>query len=79
MTVKEQLRAMVETLSEDDAALLLRALQGDRLAWMLLTAPIDDEPLSSDDEAALAEAQAEIAAGRTVPHDEARRRLLPPA
>ncbi len=79
MTGKEQLRAMVETLTEDDADLLLRALSGDRVAWALLIAPLDDEPLSEADEAALNEARAEIAAGRTVPHAEARRRLLPPA
>lgn len=39
-------------------------------------APEDDEPVTPEDEAALAEAYADVAAGRVVPHDEARRRLL---
>ena len=75
MTVKEQLRTMVETLSEDDAALLLRALQGDRLAWTLLTAPIDDEPETDEERAAVEEAKAELARGEVVSHKELRHEL----
>jgi hypothetical protein len=36
----------------------------------------DGEPLTPEDEAALEEAYADVAAGRLVSHEEARRRLL---
>jgi hypothetical protein len=75
MTIKEQLRAMVETLSEDDAALLVRALQGDRLAWTLLAAPIDDEPETDEERAAVEEAKAELARGEGVPWEDVKREL----
>ena len=37
--------------------------------------PIDDEPFTEEDKAALAEARADVAAGRTVSLDEAMREL----
>ncbi|HZF11528.1 MAG TPA: hypothetical protein VFE33_22290, partial [Thermoanaerobaculia bacterium] len=44
--------------------------------WSLSDAPVDDEPLTAADEAALAEADRDLAEGRVVNHAEARRRLL---
>ena len=38
-------------------------------------APVDDEPFTEEDEAALAEARADIVAGRTTSLDEAMREL----
>ena len=39
-------------------------------------APLDDEPVTPEDEAALEEALADVREGRTVSHDEVRRRWL---
>jgi predicted transcriptional regulator len=39
-------------------------------------APPDDEPVTPEDEAALEEALADVREGRTVSHDEVRRRRL---
>jgi predicted transcriptional regulator len=39
-------------------------------------APLDDEPVTPEDEAALKEALADVREGRTVSHDEVRRRWL---
>ena len=44
--------------------------------WSIEDAPIDDEPLTEDDEKALAEAERDLAEGRVVSHAEARRRFL---
>lgn len=38
--------------------------------------PVDDEPLSPEDEAARAEGLADLAAGRTISHEELERRLI---
>jgi hypothetical protein len=38
-------------------------------------APLDAEPFTEEDEATVAEARADVAAGRTVPLDEATREL----
>jgi hypothetical protein len=75
MTAKEQLRQRIEAFSEEEAveALRLLELRTDPLVIAFRDAPVDDEPFTEDDEAALAEARADIAAGRTVPLDEAMR------
>lgn len=39
-------------------------------------APVDDEPLTAADEAALAEAEQDLVAGKIVSHEEARRLIL---
>jgi predicted transcriptional regulator len=81
MQERERLHALVDTLAEDELQAALRFLEHlgtEDVAplWSLSDAPADDEPLTSDDEAALAEAERDVAEGRIVPHDEARRRLL---
>ncbi len=72
MTAKEQLRERVETLTEDEAAETLRLLdqRRDPLTHFLESAPLDDEPVTPEEEAAIAEANADIAAGRLVSMDE---------
>lgn len=82
MTVKERLHQLIEGLPEDrlvTAERLLAELHAegdDPLVRRLLEAPIDDEPVTAEDRATLAESEADLAAGRVVPHPEARRRLL---
>jgi hypothetical protein len=44
--------------------------------WSIEDAPLDDEPLSAEEEQALAEAQRDVTEGRVVSHAKARRRLL---
>jgi hypothetical protein len=82
MTDREQLRALVDTLPDDELRPALRFLeflrnQGAPPALRALAlAPMDDEPMTDEDRAALEEARADVAAGRVVSHAEARRRLL---
>lgn len=77
MTAKEQLRERIEALSEEEAAAALRLLdaRADPLTRLLDDAPIDDEPTTPEEEAAVAEARADIAAGRTISLDEIKREL----
>ena len=69
MTAKEKLRNVVEELSEAEAADTLRLieLRDDPMIAAFRDAPIDDEPFIEDDAAALDEARADVAAGRTKP------------
>ena len=75
MTAKEQLRERIEAFSEEEAseALRLLDLRDDPMIAAFRDAPVDDEPVTSEDDAALAEAQEDIAAGRTVSLEEAMR------
>jgi hypothetical protein len=68
MTAKEKLRARVENLSEQEAEAILDfiASRGESFVEWLDARPEDDEPLSAEDRAALAESDADIGAGRTV-------------
>jgi len=77
MTAKEQLRQRIEAFSEEEAveALRLLDLSDDPVLVAFRDAPVDDEPFTEEDEAALAEARADIAAGQTVSLDEALREL----
>ena len=75
MTAKEQLRERIEAFSEQEASEALRLLDlaTDPVIVAFRDAPVDDEPFTEADEAALAEARTDIAAGRTVSLGEARR------
>ena len=75
MTAKEQLRQRIEAFSEDEAveALRLLDLRNDPVIVAFRDAPVDDEPFTEEDEAALAEAREDIATGQTVSLDEAMR------
>ena len=68
MTAKEKLRRRVEGLSEQEAdeALRLLDISGDAVIAAFRDAPTDDEPWTSDDEAAAAQGRGDVAAGHTV-------------
>ena len=73
MTVKDDLHQLVDELDEDAAREALARLQDLRLPRFLREAPIDDEPETDQERAAVAEAEADVAAGRMVAHDAIRR------
>lgn len=75
MTAKEQLRDAIDALSEDEARDALRYIEVRRVDPMLaafLAAPIDDEPVTDEEERAVAEAREEYRRGEAVPLDEIR-------
>ncbi len=75
MTAKEKLLERVTRLSEGEAEETLRLLEDreDPVVAAFREAPEDDEPWTEEDEAAVAEADADFAAGRTVSHEEIKR------
>jgi len=50
-------------------------LADERIEQSLLSAPIDDEPETPEEQAAVEEALRDIREGRTVSHEEVKRRL----
>ena len=81
MMEREHLHELVDHLPDEHLAVVARYLESitpvvDPLQAALDSAPKADEQLSKDDMAALAEAEQDIAAGRVVSHEEARRQLL---
>ena len=78
MTTKEHLHRLVDELSEAEAKralVLIRDQREDPVIATFRDAPEDDEPLTAEDEAALAESRAEIAAGvPTIPFEEIKRK-----
>jgi Trk K+ transport system NAD-binding subunit len=77
MTAKEKLREQVEALSEEEAQETLRLLElrRDPVVVAFRDAPLDDEPVTPGEEEALAEADRDIAAGRTISLEELKREL----
>ena len=77
MTAKEKLRARVEDLSEREAKATLDfiASHGQSFGDWLDARPEDDEPLSTKDQAALADSDADVAAGRTVSYEQVKQDL----
>jgi len=75
MTAKQQLRERIETLSERDAERTLRLLDDLPPMVLLDDAPIDDEPTSPEEEAAVEEALDAAARGETISLDELREQL----
>jgi hypothetical protein len=78
MTAKEKLRAAVDESSEADAADILDYLarrdpRSDGLSELLRNAPVDDEPVTPEEEEGVAEARAEIARGEIISSEEIRR------
>lgn len=66
MTVKERLHRVVEEMTDEEAEATLRRidmLRNDPLVRFLEAAPIDDEPIAVDDKQALADVEADRAAG----------------
>lgn len=78
MTTKERLHQVVDELSDDEAEAMLRRieiLRTDPFVRFLDEAPIDDEPVTADEAAAVAEVDADRAAGAaTIPFDEIKRK-----
>jgi hypothetical protein len=75
MTAKEKLRATVEELSESEAASALEYIanrQRGELSQLLESAPLDDEPSTPEEEAAVQLAREELVRGETVSLDEIR-------
>jgi hypothetical protein len=68
MTAKEKLRARVDDLTEQEAEATLEfiASRGQSFGDWLDSRPEDDELLSTEEQAALAASDADIAAGRTI-------------
>lgn len=77
MTAKEKLRERVEDLTEQEAEATLEfiASRGQSFGDWLDSRPEDDEPLSPEEQAALADSDADIAAGRTVSYAEVKQGL----
>ncbi len=75
MTAKEQLQHAIYALSEDEARDTLRYIEVRRVDPVLaavLAAPIDDEPVTEEEERGVAEAREEYRRGEAVPLDEIR-------
>lgn len=76
VTAKEQLLERVRRLSETEAAEALRLLDArqDRLSRRLDDAPLEDEVISAEEEAAVQEARDGLAAGaELISHEEIKR------
>lgn len=82
MTTKERLHQLVEGLPESEAHAALRYLESlrqetaDPVAAALESAPVDDEPLTEGEIAALEAAERDWEEGNFVSNDEAKRQLL---
>ena len=66
MTVKERLHQVVEEMTDEEAEAVLRRIElqrTDPLVRFFDAAPVDDEPLSVEEEAAIAEVDADRALG----------------
>jgi len=77
VTAKEKLLERVRRLSEDEAEETLRLLEDreDPVVVAFREAPEDDEPWTEEDEAAMAEVEADRAAGvPTIPLEEIERK-----
>jgi hypothetical protein len=77
MTAKEKLRARVDDLTEQEAeaALDFIASRGQSFDDWLDSRPEDNEPLTPEEQTALAESDADIAAGRTVAYQQVKQDL----
>ena len=76
--VKRQIKDLIDGMPPDELLVIKRFIQyvrdmEDPFLRNLAEAPWDDEPLSDEDMAALAEAKEDIKAGRLIPHEEVMR------
>ena len=79
MQVRERLHRLIDQLPDAELDRVERLFIQDAdgaIETAIADAPDDDEPLTPEDETALSDAYADLAAGRVVSHDQARRRLL---
>lgn len=78
MTTREKLHRLVDEPAEAELAptlCLVESQRHDLLLQPLADAPEDDEPWTDEHEAAVAESDAEFAAGKTVSHEEMLRKF----
>lgn len=79
MTARQQLRERIDELTEAEAAetldYLARRERPDALTEFLDQAPLDDEPVTEEEERAVQEARDEIARGETVSLEQLKREL----
>ncbi len=78
MTAKEQLRSLVDTLTEEEAATTLIVVErrrDDSMLHALAAAPVDDEGSSEEEDRSAREAIAEYHRGETTSADELKREL----
>jgi hypothetical protein len=68
-SVKADLHRLIDDLDEDQAARLLQIVS-DPLERSLMLAPLDDEPVTEDDKAAIAEGEAAFRRGDWVADDD---------
>ncbi len=78
MTVKEQLHQVVDAMTDEEAEATLRRIEiirSDPFVRFLDEAPVDDEPVTPDEEAAIAEVEADRRAGvETISFDDVKRK-----
>jgi hypothetical protein len=78
MTTKEQLHKLVDELSEQEAGDALHYIASKRengFASWLDSRPEDDEPLTGEEQTAIAEGRADVAGGRLTSLQEIEREL----
>ena len=76
MTIKDEIHHLVDELDEDTAREALAYLHTLGLPAFLRNAPLDDEPETDEERAAVQEARDELERGEVVSAEEAKRRLL---
>lgn len=82
MATRKYLHDLVDRLPEENLMAARRSLEyvksgyTDHLSWLLDNAPVDDEPTTPEDEAAIAEAREQIRRGETFTAEEIKRLLL---
>ena len=74
-TTREELHRLVDQLADSELEPVARVLRErgearERVRSALRNAPIDDEPLTDEDIAALDQAEAELAAGLGIPNEQ---------
>jgi predicted transcriptional regulator len=80
--VREELHKLVDRVPDDEAERVREVLEAviegraDPKLLQLATAPWDDEAVTPEEEAAIAEAMDDIKQGRLIPHEEIKREFL---
>ena len=77
MTTKEALHRLIDAIPEQELDKARQALEplADPFLFALANAPIDDEPETEEERAAVAEAREDVAHGRVRPWEDVRREL----
>lgn len=76
---RTKLHDLIESLPSEDVPTALRILEAlnsssDPVSLALRDVPIDDEPETEEERAAVAEARRDIEEGRVIPHEEVMRK-----